>query len=57
MVARLIDTLLAIEGEKIRRLTWVVVEEVKGGDRDIGGQALTTADGEALAAAQPRLVR
>jgi 4-oxalocrotonate tautomerase len=34
----------------MRPLTWVVVEEVKSGDRGIGGNPLTTADVKALAA-------
>jgi len=56
MVARLTDTMVAIEGEKMRQVTWVIVEEVKSGDWGIGGQALTTADVKALAG-QPELVR
>ena len=56
MVARLTDTMVAIEGENMRQVTWVNVEEVKSGDWGIGGQALTTADVKALAG-QPELVR
>ncbi|MBA3414858.1 MAG: 4-oxalocrotonate tautomerase family protein [Chloroflexia bacterium] len=56
MVARLTDTMVAIEGENMRQVTWVIVEEVKSGDWGIGGQALTTADVKALAG-QPELVR
>ncbi len=57
MVSRLTDTMVAIEGENMRQVTWVVVEEVKSGDWGIGGQALTTSDVKALAAGQPELVR
>ncbi len=56
MVARLTDTMVAIEGENMRQVTWVIVEEVKSGDWGIGGQALTTADVRTLAG-QPELVR
>jgi 4-oxalocrotonate tautomerase len=56
MVVRLTDTMIAIEGEAMRPVTWVVVEEVKSGDWGIGGQAMTTADVQALAV-QPELVR
>jgi len=56
MVARLTDTMVAIEGENMRQVTWVIVDEVKSGDWGIGGQALTTADVKALAG-QPELVR
>ncbi len=57
MVTRLTDTMVGIEGENMRQVTWVVVEEVKSGDWGIGGQALTTGDVKALAAGQPELVR
>ena len=49
MVERLTDTMVAIEGEAMRGVTWVVVEEVASGDWGIGGRALTTADVKALA--------
>ena len=49
MVRRLTDTMVEIEGENMRPVTWVVVEEVKSGDWGIGGNALTTSDVHALA--------
>jgi 4-oxalocrotonate tautomerase len=42
IVTRLTDAMVAIEGENMRSVTWVVVEEVKSGDWGIGGRALTT---------------
>lgn len=57
MVASLTEAMVAIEGENMRPVTWVVVEEVKSGDWGIGGQPLTTADVQALAAAEPQPVR
>lgn len=53
MVRRLTDTMVAIEGENMRPVTWVVVEEVKSGDWGIGGSSLSTADVKALAAGVP----
>lgn len=53
MVRRLTDTMVEIEGENMRPVTWVVVEEVKSGDWGIAGNPLTTADVKALAAGQP----
>jgi 4-oxalocrotonate tautomerase len=53
MVRRLTDTMVAIEGENMRPVTWVVVEEVKSGDWGIGGSPLTTADVTALAGGAP----
>lgn len=53
IITRLTDTMVEIEGENMRGVTWVVVEEVQSGDWGIGGQALTTADVKALAAGVP----
>ena len=50
MVRRLTDTMVAIEGENMRPVTWVVVEEVKSGDWGIAGNPLSTSDVQALAA-------
>jgi 4-oxalocrotonate tautomerase len=50
IVRKLTDTMVSIEGENMRGVTWVVVEEVKSGDWGIGGQPLTTSDVKALAA-------
>lgn len=51
IVERLTDAMVAIEGEAMRGVTWVVVEEVASGDWGIGGKCLTTADVKALAGA------
>jgi len=53
MVRRLTDTMVEIEGENMRPVTWVVVEEVRSGDWGIAGSPLSTADVKALAAGQP----
>ncbi len=53
IVERLTDAMVTIEGENMRPVTWVVVEEVRSGDWGIGGNPLTTADVKALAAAIP----
>jgi 4-oxalocrotonate tautomerase len=56
IVAKLTDAMVSIEGENMRSVSWVVIEEVKSGDWRIGGKTLTTADVKALAAgrsAQP----
>ena len=51
MIRRLTDTMVAIEGENLRAVTWVIVEEVKSGEWGIGGNGLTAADVRALAGA------
>lgn len=53
MIAKLTETMVSIEGENMRPVTWVVIEEVASGEWGIGGNALTTADVKALAAGAP----
>ena len=53
MIEKLTDTMVEIEGENMRGVTWVVIDEVKSGDWGLGGQALTTEDVHALAAGAP----
>ena len=50
MIERLTDTMVQIEGENMRGVTWVVIEEVASGEWGVGGQALTTEDIKAVAA-------
>jgi 4-oxalocrotonate tautomerase len=48
MIEQLTDTMVSIEGENMRGVTTVIVEEVKSGDWGIGGNPLTTADVHAV---------
>jgi 4-oxalocrotonate tautomerase len=50
IVRKLTDAMVSIEGENMRPVTWVTIEEVKSGDWGIGGKPLTTQDVKALAA-------
>lgn len=43
MITRLTDTMVQIEGEAMRSVTWVKIEEVPEGQWGIGGTALTAA--------------
>jgi len=54
IISRLTDAMVTIEGENMRPVTWVVVEEVESGDWGIGGNALTTGDVQALAAGRSK---
>ena len=54
IIKKLTDTMVSIEGENMRPVTWVVVEEVKSGEWGIGGQPMTTADVKALAAGKSK---
>jgi 4-oxalocrotonate tautomerase len=44
MIATVTDAMVAIEGEAMRGVTWVVIEDVKEGAWGIGGQGLTSED-------------
>jgi 4-oxalocrotonate tautomerase len=44
IVEELTDAMVAIEGESMRQVTWVVVEEVRSGDWGIAGKPLITQD-------------
>jgi len=44
IIRKLTDTMVGIEGENMRSVTWCVVEEVASGDWGIAGQPLTTED-------------
>ena len=44
MIEKLTDTMVEIEGEAMRPVTWVTIEEVESGDWGIGGKPLTTQD-------------
>jgi 4-oxalocrotonate tautomerase len=50
MIRKLTDAMVSVEGETMRAVTTVIVEEVKSGSWGIGGKAFTTADVKALAA-------
>jgi len=56
MIRQLTETMVEIEGENLRPVTWVIVEEVKSGDWGIGGNGLTTEDVQALRGQAPAAV-
>lgn len=49
LIARMTDVIVAVKGESLRPVTWVVIEEIRSGDFGIGGQGLTTEAVRALA--------
>jgi 4-oxalocrotonate tautomerase len=50
IVKDLAEAMIRIEGENMRPVTWVVVEEVRSGSWSVGGNPLTTEAVKALAA-------
>ncbi|MDC7701706.1 tautomerase family protein [Vogesella indigofera] len=41
-IRKVTDAMVSIEGENMRKVTWVIFEEVKSGDWGIAGETLTT---------------
>lgn len=50
MIKKLTDAMVSIEGESMRSVTWVIIEDVNSGQWGIGGQPLTTEAMKVLAA-------
>jgi len=48
MIEKVTDTMVEIEGEAMRGVTWVRVQEYNSGEWGIGGRALTADDVKAL---------
>ena len=44
IIRKLTDALVSVEGENLRSVTTVIIEEVKSGDWGMGGKPLTTRD-------------
>ena len=50
MIENVTDTMVAIEGEVMRGVTWVRIVEIAGGEWAIGGKPLHAADIHAMQA-------
>ena len=50
LLAKVTDAMIAVEGENLRGVTWVRIQEFESGDWAVGGKALRTSDVRALAA-------
>ena len=53
MIEKVTEAMIEVEGENMRGVTFVVVDEVKSGDWGIGGQAMTAEAVRSLAAGAP----
>lgn len=49
LIARVTEAMIEVEGEGMRPVTWVRIQEFQGGDWAVGGKALRAADVHALA--------
>jgi 4-oxalocrotonate tautomerase len=52
IITKLTDAMVSIEGENMRPVTLVLIEELRSGDWSIGGKSFTTSDVQALAVGQ-----
>lgn len=53
LIEKITDAIVSIEGESMRAVTWVILEEVKSGDWGMGGKPMTTDDVRTLAKGGP----
>ena len=49
MIEKVTDAIVSVEGEAMRPVTWVRVQETESGEWAIGGKPLTVADVKAMA--------
>jgi len=49
LIQKVTDAVVEVEGENLRPVTWVRINEFEGGDWAIGGQRLAAADVQAMA--------
>jgi len=49
IIEKVTDAMVEVEGESLRKVTWVRIAEFEGGDWAIGGQRLGAADVIAMA--------
>ena len=49
LIAKVTEAMIAVEGENMRPVTWVRINEIEQGDWAIGGKSLRAADVHALA--------
>src|SRR5215213_3964727 len=58
MIERVTDAMVSVEGENMRPLTWVLVQEaVKSGDWGIGGQGATVEAIREIASGRAKVLR
>jgi 4-oxalocrotonate tautomerase len=50
MIEKVTDAMVSVEGEAMRPVTWVRVQEIESGEWAIGGNPLTAADVKQMAA-------
>ncbi|MBI1180783.1 MAG: 4-oxalocrotonate tautomerase [Alphaproteobacteria bacterium] len=49
LISNVTEAMIAVEGEAMRQVTWVIINEIAQGDWAIGGRPLAAADVHAMA--------
>lgn len=44
IISKVTDAIVSVEGEGLRPVTWVIIEDVASGEWGVGGQPVTTDD-------------
>jgi 4-oxalocrotonate tautomerase len=52
LIAKVTEAMIDVEGESMRPVTWVRINEIEQGDWAIGGKALKAADVHAMASSK-----
>jgi 4-oxalocrotonate tautomerase len=52
VIKKVTDAIVSVEGEGIRPVTWVIIEDVKSGEWGVGGDPVTTQELRELVAAK-----
>ena len=52
LIRKVTDAVVSVEGEGLRQVTWVTIEDVAPGEWGVGGQPVTDADLKKLASQQ-----
>ncbi len=42
IIKKVTDAIVSVEGEGLRPVTWVIIEDVKSGEWGVGGEAIIT---------------
>jgi 4-oxalocrotonate tautomerase len=42
IISKVTDAIVSVEGEGLRPVTWVIIEDVASGEWGVGGQSVTT---------------
>jgi len=49
MIKKVTDAVVSVEGEGLRPVTWVIIEDVKSGEWGVGGEPVTTGQVQEMA--------